>query len=138
MDFVLFITGISSLIINVKGQSCYYDYHHCTGYDWCCPDSYVCTGSSTCLSIRAIVGICIGGLFGLAIFISCIYFSCKKQKGRVGTVLTHPDVNTTVVGQHQYGEQAYGQPPAYDQTQYSQPSSFAQPGPDPAYPPTEP
>ncbi|XP_063426034.1 uncharacterized protein LOC134709829 [Mytilus trossulus] len=94
MDFVLFMIGISSLIINVKGQSCYYDYHHCTGYDWCCPDSYVCTGSSTCLSIRAIVGICIGGLFGLAIFIACIYYSCKKEKGRVGTVLTHPDVNT--------------------------------------------
>lgn len=65
-------------------------------------------------------------------------FVHTEQKGRVGTVLTHPDVTTTVVGQHQYGEQAYGQPPAYDQTQYSQPSSFAQPGPDPAYPPTEP
>ncbi|CAG2208992.1 unnamed protein product [Mytilus edulis] len=170
MDGVIFV--ILLLIAVVDGQYCLYGYNHCTGYDWCCLDGYVCTGSSTCLSVGAIIGACIGAIAGLVFFIVLIYLCCRTKKGTVGTVVTRPGVNTTVIGQQQYGQQAYGQPPAYGQPQYGQPmygqqqygqpqngqpmygqpqngqpmygqpqygqsSGFAQPGPDPVYPPTK-
>ncbi|CAC5398045.1 unnamed protein product [Mytilus coruscus] len=146
------ILMILLLISLVDGQSCYLGYHSCTGYDWCCPDAYICTGSSTCLSIGAIVGACIGAIVGLVFFIVLIYLCYRSKKGTVGTVVVHPGVHTTVVGQQQYGQPVYGQPPQYghpqysqpqysqpqySQPQYGQPSGFAQPGQDPAYPPTK-
>ncbi|XP_071160428.1 uncharacterized protein [Mytilus edulis] len=118
MDVVIFvILLLIQVIALVDGQSCYLGYTLCSGSYWCCPDGYVCTGSSTCLSIGTIVGACIGAIVGLVFFIVLIYLCCRSKKGTVGTVITHPGANTTVVGQQQYGQQAYGQPPVYGQPQ---------------------
>ncbi|XP_063398860.1 uncharacterized protein LOC134683474 [Mytilus trossulus] len=114
---ILFILLLIQVIVLVDGQSCYLGYNPCSGTDLCCPDGYVCTGSSTCLSIGAIVGACIGAIVGLVFFIVLIYLCCRSKKGTVGTVITHPGAHTTVVGQQQYGQQAYGQPPVYGQPQ---------------------
>ncbi|OPL33688.1 hypothetical protein AM593_01049, partial [Mytilus galloprovincialis] len=108
-------------------------------------DEFPCTGMRViviksrrdfCVQI-AIVGACIGAIAGLVFFIVLIYLCCRTKKGTVGTVVTHPGAPTTVVGQQQYGQQAYGQPAAYGQPQYGQSSGFAQPASDPVYPPTK-
>lgn len=57
-----------------------------------------------------------------------------------------PQYGQPMYGQQQYGQPQNGQPmygqpqngqPMYGQPQYGQSSGFAQPGPDPVYPPTK-
>ena len=54
---------------------CNVGYSHCKGYIWCCPDGYVCTGSSTCISIGYVdIWLCIF----CYTFITTFYFNCSK------------------------------------------------------------
>ncbi|OPL32616.1 hypothetical protein AM593_10112, partial [Mytilus galloprovincialis] len=100
MDFVLFIT-ISEFINIVKGAQCQSRYYHCSGYLWCCPNGYSCTGTSMCNAnsfnspyspylssyyssissarIGMIVGGCMGGLFCLVIVTCIIVYACKAR-----------------------------------------------------------
>lgn len=140
----LCIIFILELITEIKGQACLFSsYHLCTGYDWCCPNGYVCTGSSTCLSIGTIVGACIGGLIGLALFVVFIYCVCfKKKTSSPGTVIVTQQagvVTTNQTGQQQLLQPlvGYSQPPNYGQVNYSYPPPPQNTGQE-MYPPPPP
>ncbi|CAC5398055.1 unnamed protein product [Mytilus coruscus] len=112
MDFVLFVITISEFINVVKGVVCKSSYYHCTGYLWCCPNGYSCTGTSTCyenlynspyspylssyssstssLQIGYNVGGCIGGLICLVILTCIIVYVCKARSSTPGRVIAPP------------------------------------------------
>ena len=117
MELVCFLILSFQLFIGLDAQSCYAGRYLCDDKIWCCPDGYICAGSGSCRSIATIVGGCIGGLIGLGVFVSCIYFLCCKQKQNAVTVIqpaNQPGMYTT--GQQQYGQPQYGQPaPSYGQ-----------------------
>ncbi|XP_048746420.2 uncharacterized protein LOC125658987 [Ostrea edulis] len=92
-------------------------YHCCSGTIWCCPSGYICTGSSTCLSI----GVIVGPIVGLVVLIVCVVVCCvcyKKKQQTQGVVMS-PQTTT---------QPGYGQPAAYGQPQgYGQPAAYGQP-----------
>ncbi|VDH92069.1 Hypothetical predicted protein [Mytilus galloprovincialis] len=119
MDFVLFIITILEFINIVKGAQCQSRYYHCSGYLWCCPNGYSCTGTSMCNAnsfnspyspnlssyyssissarIGMIVGGCMGSLFCLVIVTCIIVYACKARSSTPGRVIAHPAGRRTIV-----------------------------------------
>ncbi|VDI14598.1 Hypothetical predicted protein [Mytilus galloprovincialis] len=72
--------------------TCSYKYYPCSGYEWCCPDSYDCSGTSKCYktvyyyssepgsssNVGPIIGYCIGGLVGLVFLAAFCVACCAK------------------------------------------------------------
>ncbi|XP_052103770.1 uncharacterized protein LOC127737260 isoform X3 [Mytilus californianus] len=99
MGPVILTIVISFWISTVKG-SCPGSYYHCTGYSWCCPRGYSCTGTSRCYessssssSGGAIAGGIVGGII-LVIIICCISATIKSKTGKVSRVI-YPKRRTT-------------------------------------------
>ncbi|XP_063426043.1 uncharacterized protein LOC134709839 isoform X2 [Mytilus trossulus] len=90
--------------------SCFSGYHHCSGTIWCCKDGYVCTGTATCLSIAAIVGISIGCLVSFGVFVAliCVCY-CRSRGRRANTNGTVMQPQGASVGQQGYPQTAYPQ-----------------------------
>ncbi|XP_071160430.1 uncharacterized protein [Mytilus edulis] len=97
--------------------SCPGGYYHCTGYEWCCPTNYRCTGTSRCNSYTpsysgsysysysysysssssggAIAGGIVGGIF-LVIILCCVSAAVKSKTGNVSRVIYPKRRNPTV------------------------------------------
>ncbi|XP_063430732.1 uncharacterized protein LOC134712791 [Mytilus trossulus] len=121
MDFCLFILTISALINIVKGAGCLYSYYECTGYNWCCPNGYYCTGTSICNAnpysssysssfsysrIGYIVGGCIAGV----VILICIIVAVCKSSSKSGRVIAPPAIQRTILE----AENIASQPPSYN------------------------
>ncbi|XP_052103776.1 uncharacterized protein LOC127737260 isoform X9 [Mytilus californianus] len=82
MGPVILTIVISFWISTVKG-SCPGSYYHCTGYSWCCPRGYSCTGTSRCYesssSGGAIAGGNLGGIVLIAVVCSCISAAVRSK-----------------------------------------------------------
>ncbi|XP_052104299.1 cysteine and tyrosine-rich protein 1-like isoform X1 [Mytilus californianus] len=144
MKYILCISVLSTILLQaiVKitgfGDLCYSGYHHCSGTSWCCPNGYVCTGTTTCLSTGLIVGIVIGCLVGVGIFIGVIC-ACVRHRNNAGTLLQTQGgahVVTAQSGQtYPQSGQTYPQSgQTYPQSGYPGASYPQQPGYPQAYP----
>ncbi|XP_052103855.1 uncharacterized protein LOC127737307 isoform X1 [Mytilus californianus] len=146
MDFVLFIITISEFINIVKGVGCKSSYYHCTGYNWCCPYGYSCTGTSICNKnpyssysssysssisysrIGYIVGGCIGGL----VILACIIVAVCKSSSKPGRVIAPPAGRRTTLIAATTAQPTNGMHPMFGQ-QSSVPSSQNIANPPPSY-----
>ncbi|XP_078310842.1 uncharacterized protein LOC144618525 [Crassostrea virginica] len=66
-----------SLVRGCQSDSeCADGYHCCTGTIWCCPSGYMCTGSSSCIS----VGVIVGPIVVLVIIIILVALYCYRRR----------------------------------------------------------
>lgn len=112
---VIFVAVFLDLVVLTTGLdwTCFFTgYFQCNGYEKCCPDGYICAGTSSCFSIGSIVGICIGGVIGIVTLIVFIYLCCRKPQRIQGvTFVQNPNGGAVhTINQQQYG---YVLPPPY-------------------------
>ncbi|XP_063414134.1 uncharacterized protein LOC134696337 [Mytilus trossulus] len=138
---LILLLFICDLTVFIQG-GCHSGYYHCSGYTWCCPYGYSCTGYSRCpkshhssgsSNVGAIVGGCMGGLVNLFILICCIV-KCKNL-GQVKSMNTHSGRQNriaTLENRQQNGSDRFGTRHPIP-IQPSLPASFEPGHPPPSY-----